>query len=135
MPNIILIIADDIGWNDLGCYGNKTIRTPNIDNLAKTGMKFTNAYVTSSSCSPSRSSIITGRYPHNTGSAELHTPLPTHLSFFPELLKDKGYYTVQAGKWHEGAHTKRAYDTMITGEKWHRWRSTMDFNFEGPSEK
>ncbi len=63
-PNIILIIADDVGWNDIGCYGNTAIHTPNIDQLAKEGMRFTNVFVTSSSCSPSRSSIITGRYPH-----------------------------------------------------------------------
>ena len=116
-PNIILIIADDVSWDDLGCYGNKAIRTPNIDRLAKDGMKFTNAFVTSSSCSPSRSSIITGRYPHNTGAAELHTPLPAHLPFFPELLKNKGYYTAQVGKWHEGEYTKRAYDTLIAGKR------------------
>ncbi len=114
-PNIILIIADDVGWDDIGCYGNTAIRTPNIDQLAKEGMRFTNVFVTSSSCSPSRASIITGRYPHNTGAAELHTPLPAHLNYFPELLKKKGYYTAQAGKWHEGPNTKRAYDTLISG--------------------
>lgn len=114
-PNIILIIADDVGWDDIGCYGNTAIRTPYINQLAKEGMRFTNAFVTSSSCSPSRCSIITGRYPHNTGAAELHTPLPAHLSFFPELLKKSGYYTAQAGKWHEGPNTRRAYDTLISG--------------------
>lgn len=115
-PNIILVIADDISWNDIGCYGNNAVRTPNLDRIAKEGLKFTNAFVTSSSCSPSRSSIITGRYAHNTGAAELHTPLPSHLVFFPELLKKAGYYTAQAGKWHEGPHTKRAYDTLIAGD-------------------
>lgn len=115
-PNIILIIADDVSWDDIGCYGNTAIRTPNLDRLANDGIRFTNAFVTSSSCSPSRSSIITGRYPHNTGAAELHTPLPSHLSFFPELLKNSGYYTAQAGKWHEGPHTRRAYDTLIAGD-------------------
>ncbi len=114
-PNIILIIADDVSWNDIGCYGNTAVRTPNLDAMAKAGMKFTNAFVTSSSCSPSRSSIITGRYPHSTGAAELHTPLPAHLTFFPEVLRKSGYYTAQAGKWHEGEHTKRAYDTLIAG--------------------
>lgn len=114
-PNIIFIIGDDISWNDFGCYGNPTIRTPNIDKMAAEGLKFTNVYVTSSSCSPSRTSIITGRYPHNTGAAELHTTLPEHLSFFPELLKEAGYYTAQAGKWHEGEATLRAYDTLLAG--------------------
>jgi len=115
-PNIILIIADDISWDDIGCYGNKGVHTPNLDRLARQGIRFTNAFVTSSSCSPSRSSIITGRYPHNTGAAELHTPLPAHLTYFPELLKKSGYYTAQAGKWHEGPNTKRAYDTLIAGD-------------------
>lgn len=115
-PNIILIIADDVSWDDIGCYGNKAIRTPNLDRLAREGIRFNNVFVTASSCSPSRSSIITGRYPHNTGAAELHTPLPPHMTFFPELLKKNGYFTAQAGKWHEGPHTKRAYDTLIEGD-------------------
>jgi N-sulfoglucosamine sulfohydrolase len=115
-PNIILIIADDVSWDDIGCYGNNAVHTPNLDRMAKEGIRFTNVFVTSSSCSPSRSSIITGRYPHNTGAAELHTPLPAHLTYFPELLKSSGYYTAQAGKWHEGPNTKRAYDTLIAGD-------------------
>lgn len=116
-PNIIFIIGDDISQEDIGCYGNTAIRTPNLDLLAKRGMKFTNAFVTSSSCSPSRCSILTGRYPHNTGAPELHSPLPSHLTYFPELLKRAGYYTALAGKWHEGPDTKRAYDTLLAGAK------------------
>lgn len=112
-PNIIFIIADDVSWDDIGTYGNTKIKTPNLDKLAKDGIKFTNMYLTASSCSPSRTSILTGRYPHNTGAAELHTPLPAHLKFFPELLKQKGYFSALAGKWHEGPATKRAYDTLL----------------------
>ena len=74
-PNIILIIADDMNWDDCGAYGHPSIRTPNIDRLATEGMRFDRAYLTASSCSPSRSSIITGRYPHNTGAEQLHWPL------------------------------------------------------------
>jgi N-sulfoglucosamine sulfohydrolase len=114
-PNIIFVIGDDISWDDFGCYGHPTIRTPNIDKMAEEGLRFTNMYLTSSSCSPSRTSIITGRYPHNTGAAELHTSLPEHLTYFPELLKEAGYYTAQAGKWHEGEATLRAYDTLLAG--------------------
>lgn len=116
-PNIILIIGDDISWDDLGAYGNPLIKTPNIDALARHGMKFTGVFLTSSSCSPSRTSILTGRYPHNTGAAELHAPLPEHLTYFPELLQKKGYYTALAGKWHEGPATKRAYDTLLIDPK------------------
>lgn len=111
-PNIILIIADDVGWNDLGCYGNNTIHTPNIDRIASEGMKFTNAYLTTSSCSPSRTSIISGRYPHNTGAAELHTPLPPGIEIFPEMLREAGYYTAQAGKWHMGDAPRRGFDVI-----------------------
>ncbi|MCE7044481.1 sulfatase [Dyadobacter sp. CY312] len=116
-PNIIFIIGDDISAEDIGVYGNQAIRTPNIDRLAKNGLKFDNLFLTASSCSPSRTSILTGRYPHNTGAAELHTPLPKHLTYFPEVLKKNGYYSALAGKWHEGENSRRAYDTLITDKK------------------
>ena len=103
-PNIVLIIGDDISWNDYGCYGNPDVKTPNIDNLATEGIKFTNAYLTASSCSPSRCSIITGRYPHNTGAHELRLPLPMDQLLFPKVLKENGYYTAHAGKWHFGVN-------------------------------
>ncbi|MCE7065012.1 sulfatase [Dyadobacter sp. CY326] len=112
-PNIIFIIGDDISWDDIGAYGNNKIKTPNLDKLARNGLKFNNMYLTASSCSPSRTSILTGRYPHNTGAAELHAPLPQHLTFFPEQLRQKGYYAALVGKWHEGLATKRAYDTLL----------------------
>lgn len=116
-PNIIFIIGDDISAEDIGVYGNKAIRTPNIDQLAKEGLQFDNLFLTASSCSPSRTSILTGRYPHNTGAAELHTPLPKHLTYFPEVLKRNGYYSALAGKWHEGENSRRAYDTLLTNKK------------------
>lgn len=100
-PNVIIFIADDVSWNDYGCYGNDAARTPNIDALAADGIRFDNAYLTASSCSPSRSSIITGRYPHNNGkAAELHKPISGHLPWFPEVLKQNGYYTALSGKHH-----------------------------------
>lgn len=105
-PNIIIFIGDDISYNDFGCYGHPVIRTPNIDRLAKNGLRFTNAFLTTSSCSPSRTSIITGRYPHNTGAAELHSDLAKNQIPFPRLLKNAGYYTAQAGKWHFGSNRK-----------------------------
>jgi N-sulfoglucosamine sulfohydrolase len=116
-PNIILIIADDVGWNDLGCYGNQVVSTPNIDRIAREGMIFTNAFLTTSSCSPSRCSIITGRYPHNTGAAELHTPLPESQIPFPLLLREAGYYTVQAGKSHFGKPALRCFDRAYEMEE------------------
>lgn len=115
-PNFILFIADDIGWNDLGCYGNSFVKTPHIDQLANNGLLFQNAYLTTSSCSPSRCSIITGRYPHNTGAPELHDPLPAGQVMFPQLLKKAGYYTVLSGKNHMGSQTKIAFDTISKGK-------------------
>ena len=100
-PNVIFFIADDVSWNDYGCYGNPAVRTPHIDALAKNGIRFDQAYLTASSCSPSRSSIITGRYPHNNGkAAELHQPISWNIPWFPELLRDAGYYTAISGKHH-----------------------------------
>ena len=86
-PNFILFITDDISWDDLGCYGSKVAQTPHLDQMAKEGMRFNNAYLSISSCSPSRCSIISGRYPHNTGAAELHTTLPADQPVFPELCR------------------------------------------------
>ncbi len=100
-PNIIFFISDDVSWNDYGCYGNEGARTPNIDRLAANGLRFTQAYLTASSCSPSRASIVTGRYPHNNGkAAELHLPIADHLPWLPEVLREKGYYTALSGKNH-----------------------------------
>jgi len=102
-PNVVILIADDISMSDFGCYGHPTIKTPNIDALASDGIRFTNTFLMASSSSPSRASIITGRYPHNTGACELHSPMGEEQVFLPKVLKDAGYYTAQAGKWHFGS--------------------------------
>ena len=124
-PNVILFIADDVSWDDLGCTGNPAARTPNIDRLAANGRRFDAAYLTASSCSPSRSSIITGRYPHNNGRAsELHQPIAAHLPWFPRLLREAGYYTALSGKHHmtsepaaAGESTQpTAFDHVDTGK-------------------
>lgn len=114
-PNFVFIIADDVSWNDLGCYGNKVVKTPNIDKLAREGLRFTNAFLIASSCSPSRCSIISGKYPHSDGAAVLHTPLPEREIPFPLLLKENNFYTAQAGKWHFGPATHRAFDRYTDG--------------------
>jgi N-sulfoglucosamine sulfohydrolase len=117
-PNVVLFIADDVSWNDVGCYGNEAARTPNIDKLAINGIRFDRAFLTASSCSPSRSSIITGRYPHNNGKAsELHQPISEHLPWFPELLRDAGYYTALSGKHHMKSTSERhpAFDHVDGG--------------------
>ncbi|MDF1551339.1 MAG: sulfatase-like hydrolase/transferase, partial [Bacteroidales bacterium] len=111
-PNFIIFIADDVSWDDFGCYGNNVVKTPTIDKLAKKGIVFTNAYLTASSCSPSRNSIMTGRYPHNTGAAELHTEPPIDMLSMAEVLKYKGYYTVSSGKFHMGKYAERGFDLI-----------------------
>ncbi|NQV34557.1 MAG: sulfatase [Phycisphaeraceae bacterium] len=114
-PNFVFFIADDVSQDDFGCYGHPTIKTPNTDVLAARGMRFDNAYLTTSSCSPSRCSIITGRYPHNTGAPELHVKLPDAQVRFPELLRKAGYYTVLSGKNHMFGNQDRAFDKITRG--------------------
>ncbi|WP_404310092.1 sulfatase family protein [Neorhodopirellula lusitana] len=116
-PNIVFFIADDVSQEDFGCYGHPKMKTPSTDALAAGGMRFDNAYLTTSSCSPSRCSIITGRYPHNTGAPELHTKLPESQIRFPEILRANGYYTVLAGKNHMFSSNKsdRAFDKITKG--------------------
>jgi len=109
VPNVIIFIADDVSWDDLGCYGNPQVSTPAIDRLARKGLTFHNAYLTASSCSPSRNSILLGRYPHNTGAAELHSKPPLLLPSIPAQLKEAGYLTLQSGKFHMGDFGRTAF--------------------------
>lgn len=114
-PNFIVFIADDAAWNDCGPYGNTTIKTPNINKLAEEGLVFDNAFLTTSSCSPSRCSILTGRYPHSTGAPELHMPLPADQVLFAGELQKAGYYTAVAGKYHIGPQ-RPEFDTIFGGQ-------------------
>tara|TARA_X000001036_G_scaffold224307_1_gene209833 strand:+ start:1785 stop:3302 length:1518 start_codon:yes stop_codon:yes gene_type:complete len=116
-PNFIIFIADDISWDDFGCYGNKDVKTPNIDRLAGEGLIFNNMYLTTSSCSPSRNSIITGRYPHNTGAPELHSQPPMDMKTFVFELKESGYFTVSSGKFHMGDYARKSFDIIYEGRK------------------
>jgi arylsulfatase len=101
-PNFIFFITDDVSAEDLGPYGNAAIKTPNLDRMAREGLVFENAYVAISSCSPSRCSIITGRYPHNHGAPELHLDLPAGQRTFVQELRAAGYHTLISGKNHMG---------------------------------
>ncbi len=101
-PNFIFFLTDDISFDDIGPYGNTFVKTPNLDRMAAEGMVFDRAYLTTSSCSPSRCSMITGRYPHNTGAPELHMPLPSDQVTFIQQLKEGGYHTILSGKNHMG---------------------------------
>ena len=114
-PNILVFIVDDMGAGDAGCYGNPHVRTPNLDRLAAEGVRFDAAFLTCSSCSPSRASILTGRYPHSTGAHQLHLPVPAEQLFVSEVLRDDGYYTAAAGKWHLGGPAKAKFDRVVEG--------------------
>ena len=114
-PSFLVLIADDMAWNDCGAYGHEKIRTPTIDRLAREGLRFDRAFLAISSCSPSRCCILTGRYPHSTGAGELHQPLGVEQVTLFELLGKAGYYTAAAGKWHLGKATRSEVDRIYGG--------------------
>jgi arylsulfatase A-like enzyme len=104
-PNIIFILADDLGWAELGCYGNTFNETPNLDKLAKEGMRFTDAYAAAPVCSPYRAALMTGQHPARIGITDYLRPndknhLSTHYVTVAEALKNAGYATGIIGKWH-----------------------------------
>ena len=112
LPNFVLIIADDMAWDDCSPYGHDSILTPNLQRLADEGMRFDRAFVTASSCSPSRASILTGRYPHQTDAEQLHWPVPAGQITFVEKLREKGYWAGAAGKWHLGDAMRERFDEI-----------------------
>ncbi len=134
-PNIIFILIDDLGWADIGCYGSRFHETPNIDRLASQGMRFTNAYAACCVCSPTRASIMTGRYParlhltdwipgHNAKNPRLQIPafrqeLPLEETTIAEALKPAGYTSASIGKWHLGKEPyypeKQGFDLNFGG--------------------
>ena len=106
-PNVVFIYADDLGYGDLGCYGATKIKTPNLDKLAKQGIRFTNAHATSATCTPSRFAIMTGIYPwRKTGTGVLPGDaaliIPTNKTTLPSIFQQAGYQTGMVGKWHLG---------------------------------
>lgn len=139
-PNFVFILVDDLGWADVGCYGSDLHETPNIDRLAQQGMRFTNAYAAAPVCSPTRASIMTGKFParlHMTiwYEASANPPqnrrlippitqgnLPLEQVTTPEVLKETGYFTAHVGKWHLGdaAHypETQGFDVNIGGTFW-----------------
>lgn len=110
-PNLVLIVADDLGWGDLGCYGSEINETPHLDALAAGGLRFTDFHSGGAMCSPTRASILTGRYPQSfgdwfdgalSGTDQPHLGLPLAAVTFAEVLREQGYTTGCLGKWHLG---------------------------------
>lgn len=111
-PNVVLIVADDLGFEGVSVYGSKRYRTPHIDALAARGVRFTNAHVSASVCSPSRAGLLTGRngvgfgYEFNPGDQQDEETrgwgLPRNVPTLAERLKQRGYATAAIGKWHLG---------------------------------
>jgi arylsulfatase A-like enzyme len=108
-PNVVIILADDLGYGDIGAYGSKIVPTPHLDRLAREGVRFTNGYVTASICSPSRAALMTGRYQARFGHdfnptmADPKTAsLPATEKTIAERMRAVGYRTGLTGKWHLG---------------------------------
>ncbi|XP_043928391.1 steryl-sulfatase isoform X2 [Protopterus annectens] len=112
-PNFVVFMLDDVGIGDIGCYGNKTLRTPNIDRIANDGVKLNHHIAAAPLCTPSRAAFLTGRYPVRSGVASLGSVgvflfsassggLPAEEVTFSKLLKEEGYSTALIGKWHLG---------------------------------
>jgi arylsulfatase A len=135
-PNVVFILMDDLGWADVGCYGSTFYKTPNIDRLAGQGMRFTDAYAAAPVCSPTRASILTGKYParlHLTDwlpglpnrpnrmllHPEFNQELPIQELVLPEVLKKLGYTSAAIGKWHLGGEgflpQNQSFDVNIGG--------------------
>lgn len=133
--NFVFILADDLGWTDLSCYGSKFYETPNLDKLATQGMKFTQAYSACTVCSPTRAAFLTGKYParlhltdyipgYTRPFTKLISPdwtkyLPTNETTFPQQLETAGYFCASIGKWHLGGEDSRpeqfGFDLNIAG--------------------
>jgi len=128
-PNIILIIADDLGYADLGCFGSPHIKTPNLDKLAAQGVRFTDCYAAAPNCSPSRAGLLTGRTPSRTGMYSYRPGghvmhLPAKEITLARLLKGVGYQTCHVGKWHLGDLTGKKGQPSPSDHGFDYWFST-----------
>ncbi len=122
--NTVSLISPDHTAADLGAYGNPAVTSPNLDRLAREGMRFTNCYVTSPQCSPNRSAIFTGATAHTTGTSRLHTPLPDWERSIVDDLKEAGYFTGIFRKHHQGPGFQRRLD--FYGDAKSPWKDFFD---------
>jgi N-acetylglucosamine-6-sulfatase len=132
-PNVLFILTDDQRWDALGLAGNKHLKTPNIDRLGTEGVYFKNAFCTTSLCSPSRASILSGLYAHKHGVTNNFTEYPTGLQSFPRILQSRGYQTAYIGKWHMGEENdepRPGFDWFVTHKGQGKYFDT-EFNING----
>ncbi|MEX2215057.1 MAG: sulfatase-like hydrolase/transferase [Phycisphaeraceae bacterium] len=138
-PNVILMMADDMGWGDVGFNGNKTVRTPHLDDMAKNSLRFERFYAASAVCSPTRGSCLTGRHPSRYGIPNANAGhLPAEEVTIQSLLKSKGYATGHFGKWHLGTLTKTEKDANRGGPGGAKhyappWERSFDVNYSTES--
>jgi arylsulfatase A-like enzyme len=135
-PNVLFIIADDLGWGDLRCYGNQVVDTPTLDELAKTGVRFTDHYSPSALCAPARAGFLTGRFNHRTGAVDVPSNrgldrIALFEKTFGDYFRHAGYATALIGKWHNGAYCEdylprqRGFDLFFGfpngGQDYQKW--------------
>ena len=104
-PNVLILYTDDLGYGDLSCYGARAIATPQVDWLAQNGLQFTDAHCTASTCTPSRFSLISGRYAWRKSGTNIlpgnaNLTIPTDITTLPKIFQRAGYFTGVVGKWH-----------------------------------
>lgn len=121
-PDLLFIFTDEQRYDTMAAYGNHRIETPNLNRLASQSVVFERAYVTQAVCTPSRSTIMTGLYPHTSGCTENNVPLPAEVPCLPEMLGGGDYATAYHGKWHLG-------DEIFCQHGFHEWRSIEDNYF------
>lgn len=132
-PNVVFVLCDDLRWDCLGCAGHRHLKTPNIDRLAAEGIHFRNAFCTTSLCSPSRASILSGLYAHAHGVTNNFTEYPASLNSFPLQMQRNGYATAYVGKWHMGEENdakRPGFDYFVTHKGQGKYFDT-EFNVDG----
>lgn len=132
-PNVLFVLCDDIRWNALSCMGHPHLETPQIDRLAQEGVRFENSFCTTSLCSPSRASILSGLYAHAHGVTNNFTEYPDSMQTFPRQLQKAGYETAYLGKYHMGEDNDQprpGFDYFVTHKGQGKYFDT-EFNFNG----
>jgi arylsulfatase A-like enzyme len=136
-PNVLFILCDDLRPDALGCYGSRHVKTPHIDRLAREGVRFANTFCTTSLCSPSRASILSGLYAHTHGVTNNFTEYPATMPSFPGILHDSGYATAYFGKYHMGEDNdepRPGFDVFVTHKGQGKYFDT-EWNLNGKGRK